>query len=141
MMPARQVVPVSPHVSPQAPPLAKRFRAPDQLLAFENGRLDVLSIDGATVAKGSFAPGWRWSQCVRPAPMLARRPASYVGLVLSGRVGVRTSDGESMELASGDLFQGSLGAEDEAWVIGYQPCEILYVRGAEAVIRRLEGRA
>jgi hypothetical protein len=136
MIPSRQVLQASPQVTPHHFALAKRFRDPDQLLAFENGRLEVVTVGGEVVAKGSFAPGWRWSRCTDAGS----GTGSYSALVLSGQAGLKTDDGGTIELAGGDLFHASITPSSDMWVIGSRPCEVLYVRGVDALVRALRGK-
>ena len=140
MISARQLVPVSEPAVPTAAAVAKRFRTPDQMLVFDSGRLEVLTVGGEVVAKGTYVPGWRWSSCTTPSLRMARVAASHVGLVLSGRARLRTGEGTWVELTDGDLFQASFGPTYDLWVIGSRPCEVLYVKGVESLIQLLRGR-
>jgi hypothetical protein len=36
----------------------------------------------------------------------------------------------------GDFFH--IESEYDSWVVGYRPCEVLYVSGVEALVRRVE---
>ena len=140
MISARQAVHASEERGLHASALVKRFRVPDQLLAFDDGRLDVITIGDEVVAKGSFAPGWRWSRCATAPFSRGGSSGTHAGLVLSGRAGLRTEEGNEVELADGDLFHTSFAAPFDLWTIGNRPCEILYVGGVDALIRRLRGR-
>ena len=45
----------------------KRFDAPDETRPFEgHGKMDVVKVGGRTVGRGTFEPGWRWSENVKP---------------------------------------------------------------------------
>ena len=52
------------------PTAIKRFDRPEQLLVFDSGRLEVITVAGRTIGKGSYAPGWRWSRCAAPSVTL-----------------------------------------------------------------------
>ncbi len=115
--------------------IVKRFDAPERALVFEKGRLEVITVGGWAIGKGSYLPGWRWSQCFT-APALTRGDLpEHVGVVLTGRARVRLHDGREIELNPGDFFH--ITAEDDEWVIGYRPCEILYLSGVEDLIRQV----
>ncbi|HMZ50382.1 MAG TPA: hypothetical protein PLP28_15465, partial [Flavobacteriales bacterium] len=45
---------------------AKSFEKPDEVRTFPKGRLELINIGGATVGRGIFEPGWRWSTSVMP---------------------------------------------------------------------------
>jgi len=38
----------------------------DETRKFEKGKLDLVKIGGATVGRGTFNPGWKWSKHVKP---------------------------------------------------------------------------
>lgn len=45
----------------------KSFDAPDETRPFtDKGQADVVPIGGGTVLRGTFEPGWRWSDHVKP---------------------------------------------------------------------------
>ncbi|HXY69912.1 MAG TPA: hypothetical protein VEH62_10725 [Gemmatimonadales bacterium] len=119
--------------------VVKRFRTAERLLAFESGRLEVVTLGDQSIGKASYAPGWRWSQCVSGSSPPGGVPVETVGLVLSGRVTVRSQEGVELDLLAGDVFRAAIAGEYDMWVAGSRPCEILYVGGVEALIRALRG--
>jgi hypothetical protein len=141
MQPLSQLAHASEGVAGATPAIVKRFRAAERLLAFESGRLEVLTLGGRTIGKGSYAPGWRWSQCAAGSSPLRRGSSEHVGLVLSGRARVRSREGGEVDLAAGDVFQATITDEYDMWVAGPRPCEILYLSGVQALIRELRGPA
>ena len=44
----------------------KNFGKPDEVREFPKGRLELIKIGGATIGRGIFEPGWRWSTSVQP---------------------------------------------------------------------------
>lgn len=112
----------------------KRFDHADRVLVFDQGRLDVIMLGGHAVGKGSYAPGWRWS---RLAPSgLPRGLPDLIGVVLSGRAKIRLTVAGDVDLTPGDFFH--ITTEEDMWVVGYRPCEILYCSGVEALIQQLQ---
>jgi len=140
MIPARQLESASTRPDPNPASASRRFHVPDQLLAFDDGRLEIIAIGGGLVAKGSYAPGWRWSRCAAPQLIGTRNAPAHAGLLLSGRAGLRAEAGRSLELQPGDLFQAALTPEFDLWVVGSKPAEVLYLSGVDALVRRLRGR-
>jgi len=131
----RQAAHVSDRAASDTTSVVKRFDTPEKALVFEKGRLEVITVGGRAIGKGSYLPGWRWSHCVT-APAAARSELpEQVGVVLTGRAKVLLHDGREIELNPGDFFH--ITAEDDEWVIGYRPCEILYLSGVEAMIRQV----
>lgn len=113
----------------------RRFDSPARVLAFERGRIDVITVAGITFAKGSFAPGWRWSNQRHGQPHVGSA-TRFAGVVLSGRAKVRAGDGNEFDVTPGDFFQGT--TDDDCWVVGHRPCEILYLTGVEALLERAQ---
>lgn len=125
------------HVSPATTDLAPviRFDTPQRTLLLENGRLDVIAVGRQVVGKGSYGPGWRWSHASQAQPRIGGRP-EVVGVVLSGRAKATTEASGEFDLMPGDFFH--LPTRHDVWVVGYRPCEILYLGGIDGLIADLE---
>jgi len=108
----------------------KRFDAPEQVLTFENGRLEVIAVGGRYIGKGSYGAGWRWSVATRSTSP-GDRPIDHVGVVLSGRAKLN-SGGTEFDLTPGDFFH--VTGELDLRVVGARPCEILYISGVEGLL-------
>jgi len=121
--------------TPDATSIVKRFDNPERVLVLDQGRLEVITVGGKTLGKGSYAPGWKWSLCATAPALSGRGMPEHVGVVLSGRAKVLIHDGSEIELTPGGFFH--ITSEDDAWVVGYRPCEILYLSGVEALIKQL----
>ncbi len=119
------------------PAAIKRFDRPERLLVFDSGRLEVITVAGRTIGKGSYAPGWRWSRCAVPSAV--REATETVGVVLSGQARVQTQAGKEVNLTQGDFFHTVVAHGHDEWVVGQRPCEILYLSGVEGLIRQLHG--
>jgi hypothetical protein len=130
----RQAAHVSGRAASDTTSIVKRFDTPEQVLVFEKGRLEVITVGGRAIGKGSYLPGWKWSYCAAPTAMRSELP-DHVGVVLTGRAKVLMHEGGEIELLPGDFFR--ITAEDDEWVVGYRPCEILYLSGVEALIKEL----
>jgi hypothetical protein len=102
----------------------KNFDSPDEVRPFEgNGQADVLNIGGRTVGRGTFEPGWRWSENVKPIAGTDSCEASHLGYCLSGRMRVTMDDGSDGECGPGDVVAIPPGHDAE--VIGDEPCVFL----------------
>jgi hypothetical protein len=60
----------------------KNFGSPDETRPFQaKGSMRVVALGDATIGHGTFEPGWKWSEHVRPwpAPTAAMRitPATW----------------------------------------------------------------
>lgn len=116
--------------------IVKRFDHPEKVLVLEKGRLEVITVGGKTLGRGSYAPGWRWSHAPTAVARPGDRPPAHVGVVLSGRAKVVVDEGREVDLTPGDFFH--ISSEYDSWVVGYRPCEVLYVSGIEALVHRME---
>ena len=47
----------------------KRFESPDEVREFadDKGRVELVDLNGHAVGRGTFEPGWRWSEHLRRA--------------------------------------------------------------------------
>jgi hypothetical protein len=77
-------------------------------------------IGDQTIGRGTFEPGWRWSNNVKPIAGTDSCQVSHLAYVVSGRMGIRMDDGTEVEVAAGDVFACPPG--HDAWVVGDQPC-------------------
>jgi mannose-6-phosphate isomerase-like protein (cupin superfamily) len=82
--------------------------------------MDVVQVGEATVGRGVFEPGWRWSLSVKPLAGTDSCQAHHTLYVLSGRMGVRMEDGSELEIGSGDAAVIPPG--HDAWTIGEEAC-------------------
>ena len=39
----------------------KSFNKPDEVRTFPKGKLELITIGGATIGRATFEPGWKWS--------------------------------------------------------------------------------
>lgn len=103
---------------------AKSFTAPDETRPFKDkGRMEVVRLGDTTVGKGTFEPGWRWSEHVKPIAGTDSCLVQHVGYVLSGRMKVVMDDGAAVEVGPGDAFV--MPAGHDAWTVGSEPCVLL----------------
>jgi hypothetical protein len=102
----------------------KNFDSPDETRPFEGkGRADVVTIAGQTVGRGTFEPGWRWSENVKPIAGTDSCQVSHLGYVLSGRMRVFMDDGTSGEAGPGDVVAIPPGHDAET--VGDEACVVL----------------
>jgi len=70
----------------------KRFDSPDETRPFEGkGQAAVVSVAGRGVARGTFEPGWRWSNNVKPIAGTESCEVSHLGYCVSGSMKSRSS--------------------------------------------------
>jgi len=102
--------------------IRKSFDSPEetQLLEGGTGQLQLVNVGGAAAWRGTFLPGWRWSEHQRPIAKTDSCQAAHTGYFVSGRLKVVMDDGEEMDYGPGDL--GYLPPGHDAWVVGDEPC-------------------
>ncbi len=100
---------------------AKNLAAPDEKRAFEHGDLHVVNLAGATIARATFRPGWRWSTDIKPLVGTDSCQVAHAGIIVSGRFHVRMDSGNELELGPGDAYVVPPG--HDAWVVGDDPVD------------------
>jgi hypothetical protein len=94
----------------------KDFEKPDEIRAFERGRMELLTIGGSTIGRLVLEPGWRWSQHVKPIAGTALCEAPHFQYHLTGTLRVRMADGTEFDAGPGQVT--ALPPGHDAWVIG-----------------------
>jgi hypothetical protein len=102
----------------------KNFDSPDETRPFQgNGQADVVELGGHTVGHGTFEPGWRWSENVKPIAQTDSCQVAHLGYVMSGRMRIFMDDGSEGEVGPGDVFAIPPGHDAE--VVGDEACVML----------------
>jgi class 3 adenylate cyclase len=86
---------------------------------FSKGLAQIVKLGDATVARGVYQPGWRWSVDM---PEIAGSPTCrlhHLGYAISGTLHVQTDDGQDLEVQPGSVYEIPPG--HDAWVVGDQP--------------------
>jgi hypothetical protein len=106
---------------------SKSFSAPEETRNFPNGKLEVVRIGGITAGKGTFQPGWRWSEHVKPIAGTASCQSNHIGYQLSGQMGIRLDNGTEFVCKPGEAF--NIPAGHDGWTIGNEPAVVLDFSG------------
>jgi quercetin dioxygenase-like cupin family protein len=95
----------------------KSLNSPDETRPFaDKGQAEVVEIGGGTVLRGTFEPGWRWSEHVKPIAKTESCESPHFLYMISGRMGVAMDDGTTGEAGPGDVVRIEPG--HDAWVVG-----------------------
>jgi len=89
-----------------------------------------LELGDLTVGRQTLQPGWRWSTHIRPHVGGDWCQARHVGVMLSGRLGIKLRDGTTFELGPDDVFDVPPG--HDGYVIGHEPVETIEWGGSRA---------
>ena len=100
---------------------SKSFDSPDETRPFEGkGQAEVVNLAGHTIGRGTFEPGWKWSENIKPIAGTDSCQVSHLGYVLSGSMKVYMDDGSEQEIGPGDAVEIPPGHDAE--VVGDEAC-------------------
>src|SRR5690348_14690482 len=109
--------------------VAKSLDAPDETRPYAaHGSMAVVQLGETTAGKGTFEPGWRWSNDVKPIAGTDSCEAPHFQYHVSGRLAVRMDDGTEFVAEPGDIT--SLPSGHDAWVVGDEPAVVVDWYGA-----------
>ncbi|HWI83669.1 cupin domain-containing protein [Ramlibacter sp.] len=97
----------------------KSHGTPDEVRAPDKTRVEVVKLEGYTIGRFNFQPGWRWSECVKPVVKTDLCQLSHVGHAVSGRIHVRLADGSEKTIGPGESY--TIPPGHDAWVEGNEP--------------------
>lgn len=104
------------------------FNHPDETRAFKaHGHLDLVKFKEATIGRGVFEPGWKWSVDVKPLAGTATCQSSHTGYCVSGAMTIKMDSGEKFTIKAGEAFY--LHPGHDAWTEGNEPCVLIDVTG------------
>lgn len=98
----------------------KSFRSPDEVVELPKMTARIVELGELTLAIEVIEPGWRWHDHVRPLVGGEWCQVRHIGMVLSGRLGVRFPDGTELEYGPDDVFDIPPG--HDGYAIGDEPC-------------------
>jgi quercetin dioxygenase-like cupin family protein len=108
----------------------KGFESPDEVRSFKDGKgqVELVDLNGHMIGRGTFEPGWRWSEHVKPLSGTDSCQVEHIGYVLEGEMTVRMDDGSELHVGPGDTFHMPPG--HDAWVEG-ERCVLLDFGGLQ----------
>jgi quercetin dioxygenase-like cupin family protein len=116
---------------------AKSHDDPDETRMPDKTRIEVVRLDGFTIGRFTFAPGWRWSECIKPVVGTNACQNSHVGYAISGRGRIRMDDGSEQVIVAGQSY--TIPPGHDAWVEGDEPFVVIEVMSAEQFGRPASG--
>ena len=97
----------------------KSFDSPDETRTPDKTTVEVVKLGNTTAARFTFQPGWKWSECIKPAVGTDSCQARHVGTVIGGTLHVVHEDGTEGDASAGDAYVIEPG--HDAWVVGDEP--------------------
>jgi quercetin dioxygenase-like cupin family protein len=108
---------------------AKSHDTPDETRTPPKTRVDVVRLEGFTIGRFTFEPGWRWSECIKPVVGTDSCQLSHVGYAVSGQATIRLDDGTEQTISAGQSY--TIPPGHDAWVEGNEPFVAIEVMSAE----------
>jgi hypothetical protein len=105
----------------------KSFDKAEEVREFPKGRLELITIDGATVGRAVFEPGWKWSESVQPIAKTDSCEAAHFQYHIAGVLKVVMDDGTELECRPGDV--SFIPEGHDAWVVGNEPVVVVDFQG------------
>lgn len=105
----------------------KSFNSADEVRTFDKGKLELIKIGGAIVGRGTFQPGWKWSESVKPLVKTKSCEAPHFQYHVSGTLRIKMDDGTETECKAGDVSFLPMG--HDAWVVGNEPVVVVDFQG------------
>jgi hypothetical protein len=109
--------------------ILKQFDNPDEVMHFDKGKFETVTLGGLTIGRATYQPGWKWSDDVGRAIGEKFCTVEHVGMVVSGCATAAFPDGRVTEMKAGDLFHVPPEPHD-SWVVGDEPYVSLHFLGA-----------
>ena len=108
---------------------SKSHGSPDEVRTPNKTKVEVVHLEGFTIGRFTFQPGWRWSECIKPVVNTDHCQLSHVGYVISGRITVRMKDGKQTTIGAGESY--TIPPGHDAWVEGNEPFVGLEIMSAD----------
>jgi hypothetical protein len=105
----------------------KNIDKPDESRNLPMTKIDVVNLNGETVMRATFQPGWKWSECVKPTAGTDSCQVPHLNYIISGKMMVVMDDGTKSEMGPGDVALIPPG--HNAWVLGNEPCVAIDFKG------------
>jgi len=74
----------------------KNFSKADEVRVFPKGKVELITIGGATIGRATLEPGWRWSKSVQPIAKTKSCEAPHFQYHVAGTLKVVMDDGTEL---------------------------------------------
>jgi hypothetical protein len=107
----------------------KSHESPDEVREPNKTRVEVVKLEGFTIGRFNFEPGWKWSECIKPVVKTDLCQLSHVGHAVSGHIKVQMKDGTEKTIGPGESY--TIPPGHDAWVEGSEPFVAIEVMSAD----------
>jgi len=95
----------------------KSFNSPDETATpGENIKIDTISQAGIKIQRITAAPGWKWSESLRPVVGTETCEKHHLIYMLSGKLASKMTDGTELEFETGEI--GEIPPGHDGWTVG-----------------------
>jgi hypothetical protein len=94
---------------------------------FPKGKVELITISGATIGRAIFEPGWVWSTSVQPIAKITSCEGPHFQFHVAGTMKVVMDDGTVLLCNSGAVSLLPFGRD--AWVVGRENVVIVDLHG------------
>ena len=95
---------------------AKSFDNADEIKTPPKAHVSVVKLGDMNASKMVLEPGWKWSECIKPAVGGDSCQAGHVGVIVQGTLKCVHDDGSEIEVTTGDAYYFAPG--HDGWVVG-----------------------
>lgn len=97
----------------------RNFSMPEKTKHVGRMKVETVTIGSLKFSRNTAAPGWKWSEDVKPIVGTESCQVNHLIYVISGKVHTRMDDGTEMEFSAGDF--GSIPPGHDGWTVGEEP--------------------
>jgi hypothetical protein len=97
----------------------KNHDVPDETKSIGRMKIDIVTIGALRFERRTAAPGWKWSEDIKPVAKTESCQVDHLFYLVSGRIHTRLNDGTEMDFEPGDT--GSIPPGHDGWTVGTEP--------------------
>jgi hypothetical protein len=94
----------------------RNLDAPDETRTPDKVVLQLVKLGTTQVGRGTFEPGWKWSESIKPIVGTDSCQVHHLGVLVAGQMHVVHDDGSEVDIATGEVYEIQPG--HDAWVVG-----------------------
>ena len=110
---------------------SKSLGSPEEVRPFQGdrGQVELVALESGQVGLGTFEPGWKWSEHVKPIAGTDSCQVHHLGYVVSGRMKVVMDDGAEIVIGPGEAC--AIPPGHDAWTVGDEACVLVDFGGLQ----------
>lgn len=97
----------------------RNFAQPEKTQNIGRMKVETITIGSLNFTRNTAAPGWKWSEDIKPVAKTESCQVNHLIHVISGKILVRMDDGTEMEFSAGDIC--SIPPGHNGWTVGEEP--------------------